>query len=395
MSNYYDVIVAGGSISGLLAAREVASSNNSVAVFEEDPEIGTPQHCGGLVSVEGLKWLRVVPGRSVIECKIREARVYSPSSSFVVDSNNQKVISVDRRFLDKQVALQAQRMGAEIRTRCSVRWVSEEKQPCGEGDNTSGSIKTVRTSDGEFRCKYLIDARGVASVAQKSRGGILQSAQYEVYASWIKAEIVEINFDNDNYPGFFAWIIPVDEGVGRVGVAGRGINPAEAINSFMNSKGKGYSIVRKVYAPIWVSGPIENFVVNNTIIVGDAAGQTKPTTAGGIYSCGMGGILAGKAITNAIQRNDVQALFEYQKRWLQIFKVEFDKMLLARRILERIDNRTLDQIFDSVSESSLRDLSVEGNFDFHSSSMTKVLGTKHGLRIVKAMLGNEVRRLWS
>src|SRR5581483_1861664 len=128
MSNFYDVIVAGGSISGLLAARELASANNSVVVLEEDPEIGTPQHCGGLVSIEGLKRLRIVPGRSVIECKIREARVHSPSSSFVIDSNNQKVISVDRRFLDKQIALQAQRLGAEIRTRCSVRLASEEKQ---------------------------------------------------------------------------------------------------------------------------------------------------------------------------------------------------------------------------------------------------------------------------
>ncbi len=393
MSNYYDVIVAGGSISGLLAARELASANNSVAVLEEDAEIGTPQHCGGLVSVEGLKRLRVVPGRSVIECKIREARVHSPSSSFVIDSNNQNVISVDRRFLDKQIALQAQRLGAEIRTRCSVRWASEEKQVF-ESNNT-GSIKTVRTSDGEFRCKYLIDARGVASVVQKRRGGVLQSAQYEVYASWIRAEIVEIDFDIDKYPGFFAWIIPVDDGVGRVGVAGRGINPADAINSFMNSRGKGYSIVRKVYAPIWVSGPIEDFIINNTIIVGDAAGQTKPTTAGGIYSCGMGGILAGRAITNAIQRNEVQALFEYQKSWLGMFKAEFDKMLLARRILERIDNRTLDQIFDSVSDSSLRDLTIEGNFDFHSSSLTKVLGTKQGLMLMKAMLGNEIRRLWS
>jgi flavin-dependent dehydrogenase len=232
-------------------------------------------------------------------------------------------------------------------------------------------------------------------VLRKHRGGILQSAQYEVYASWIKAEIVEINFDNDKYPGFFAWIIPVDDGVGRVGVAGRGINPADAINSFMNSKGRGYSITRKVFAPIWVSGPIEDFVVNNTVIVGDAAGQTKPTTAGGIYSCGMGGILAGRAITNAIRTNDVQVLSDYQKGWLQIFKAEFDKMLLARRILERIDNQTLDQIFDSVSDSSLKDLSLEGNFDFHSSSLTKVLGTKPGLKIMKAMLGNEIRRLWS
>ncbi|MGI0024867.1 MAG: NAD(P)-binding protein, partial [Nitrososphaera sp.] len=40
-------MVAGGSVSGLLAAREIASSGASVAVIEEDAEIGTPEHCGG------------------------------------------------------------------------------------------------------------------------------------------------------------------------------------------------------------------------------------------------------------------------------------------------------------------------------------------------------------
>ena len=46
----YDVIVAGGSISGLLAAREIAKKGFSVLVLAEGFEVGTPDHCGGLVS---------------------------------------------------------------------------------------------------------------------------------------------------------------------------------------------------------------------------------------------------------------------------------------------------------------------------------------------------------
>jgi len=41
---FYDVIVAGGSVSGLLCAREIARSGLSVLVLEEDSEIGTPEH---------------------------------------------------------------------------------------------------------------------------------------------------------------------------------------------------------------------------------------------------------------------------------------------------------------------------------------------------------------
>ena len=46
----YDVIVAGGSISGLISARQIAKKGYSVLVIEEGSEVGTPDHCGGLVS---------------------------------------------------------------------------------------------------------------------------------------------------------------------------------------------------------------------------------------------------------------------------------------------------------------------------------------------------------
>ena len=68
-----------------------------------------------------------------------------------------------------------------------------------------------------------------------------------------------------------------------MGVAGREINVSDAIEQFLRSKGR-YSTIRKIFAPIWIKGPIKNFVSKDVVIVGDAAGQSKPTTAGGIYS---------------------------------------------------------------------------------------------------------------
>ena len=110
-------------------------------------------------------------------------------------------------------------------------------------------------------------------------------------------------FNSQYYPGFFAWIIPTGQGRGKVGVAGRGINAASALQSYLDSKGRN-SVVRKVYAPIWINGPVQNFVSDKTIIVGDAAGQSKPTTAGGIYTCGMGGLLAGQAVVHAAEKKN-------------------------------------------------------------------------------------------
>ena len=51
----YDVVIAGGSVAGLFCAREIARNGHSVLVLEEDYEIGTPEHCGGLVSLSALE----------------------------------------------------------------------------------------------------------------------------------------------------------------------------------------------------------------------------------------------------------------------------------------------------------------------------------------------------
>src|SRR6478672_5257849 len=192
MMDSYDVIVAGGSISGLLAAREIASAGFSVAVIEEDSEIGTPEHCGGLVSMQGIQDLSIIPSSSAIQNNIKYAKIFSPSKNFELNAVEQKVIVLDRRVFDKQIAFQAQKMGAEIKVKCSMRSVSQ--------DAVSESRKcTVKTTEGDFISTYFIDARGVSSIVQRNREGILQSAQYEVYTKWIDQDTIEVKFDKDKY----------------------------------------------------------------------------------------------------------------------------------------------------------------------------------------------------
>lgn len=377
----FQVAVAGGSISGLLAAREVAAGGASVVVFEEDAEIGTPEHCGGLVSMEGMKNLGIVPDSAAIENdRVKKAKIVSPFSGFELNAERQKVVVLDRRALDKQAALQVQRAGAEIRVKCSVRSVQRDDHNF-----------TVKTSEGDVTCDYFIDARGVASIINRNREGVLSSAQYEVFASWIARDTIEVAFDSEKYPGFFAWVIPTGEGRGKVGVAGKGINAASALKSYMDSKGP-CSVVRKVYAPIWVGGPIEKFTDGRTVIVGDAAGQTKPTTAGGIYTCGMGGILAGRAVAASVASGDEK--LDYGPAWASMFGQEFEKMLVARRLLERLDNRAIGELFSAVLPEKLQEASSTGDFDFHTAALSKVLSVKSAAMMAKALLGNEIRRLF-
>jgi len=185
---YYDVVIAGGSIAGLLCAREVANNGYSVLVLEEDYEIGTPEHCGGLVSIMALEELGIIPHRKTFVHYIESAEIFSPAGKrFTIESKKQKVAEVNRRDLDKQIALQAKKNGAEIRVKTSFKEITDDG---------------VNTSIGNIKCKIIVDARGVSALINKDRTGILSSAQYEVYADWIKNGRVEVYFDQKNIQVF-------------------------------------------------------------------------------------------------------------------------------------------------------------------------------------------------
>jgi len=372
------VVIAGGSISGLISSREIAKKGYRTLVLEEGFEVGTPDHCGGLVSKSALHDLGIQPTQKTFDSVINSALIFSPNGKQVeIDSKKQEVVAVNRRELDKQVALQAQKAGAEIRVKTSFK----EKTKHG-----------VRTSVGEIGCKVLIDCRGVGALVNNDRDGVLLSAQYEIYADWITDGRVEVYFDQIKYPGFFAWIIPTGHGVGKVGVAGREINLSNVMEQFLKSKGK-YSTIRKIFAPIWIKGPIKDFVSTNVVIVGDAAGQAKPTTAGGIYSCGMGGFLAGNAITKYLETNKHSDLLQYQKFWHDKFGKEFEKQRLARKILEKVDNKTIDMIFDTITPEIISEISNKDDFDYHAISIVKLLGIRKSLSAAQNIMSTEIKRM--
>ncbi len=374
----FDVIVAGASVAGLFCAREIAKSGHSVLVLEEDFEVGTPEHCGGLVSASGLQDLGIIPSTKTLDSPIQKARLSSPGGAALdIDAKKQNVIVINRRELDKQIAHQAQKNGAEIRVKTSLKEIKPNQ---------------AITSAGTFDCKIIVDARGISSIIHRDRTGTLQSAQYEIYADWIQKGLVEVDFDSQKYPGFFSWVIPAANGIGKVGVAGKGINAISAIERYLEQKGR-HSIIRKVFAPIWINGPLGDFVEGNTVLVGDAAGQAKPTTAGGIYSCGVGGVLAGRAISDYLESNNPNDLKSYQKQWTQKFGKEFEKQLFARKMLERLDNATIDKIFSAITPEMISDISNNDDFDFHTTAIVKMLGLKGSLKIAQSIFGGEIRKL--
>ncbi len=372
----YDVVVVGGSVSGLLAAREIASNGLSTLVLEEDGEIGTPEHCGGLVSINGLREILGYIPEHIILNRIHTATISALNTSISIDATRQQVVAVDRRLLDKHIAIQASKEGAGI-------MLMRRVVSCKDGD---GGV-TINTNRGSVSCKVMIDARGCSILAGKGRG-FLPSAQYEVYMDSSNDHDVKVYIDQDRYTGFFAWTIPNGRGMARMGVAGNGINVAQRLEELVGK----YAVLRKIYAPIWVGGVQRPFIQGRGIIrVGDAAGQSKPTTAGGIYTSGMGGVIAGRVVSKAILNNDQSIIQEYEYGWLRLFGKEFERMFILRRLFERLDNRAIERILQVMSNYT--HITMEGDFDLHSSVLLKVMKSSDLLTLTRALLGSEMRRV--
>ena len=129
------------------------------------------------------------------------------------------------------------------------------------------------------------------------------------------------------------------------------------------------------------------------MIAGDAAGQSKPTTAGGIYSCGIGGLFACQAITKYLETDKYSQLEQYQKNWRDRFGKEFEKQRLARKILERVDNKTINNVFETITPEITDEISNKDDFDFHATSIVKLLGMRKSLSAAQNIMSAEIKRL--
>ena len=378
----WDVITIGGSVSGLLAAKGIAEAGFTVQLLEEDLEIGIPERCDGLVSMKCLETIGIAPTNRVIQNIIKRAILYSPSGLTIeLDASRQRVLVLNRSQFDRELAKIASRSGVDIKVGNRVTNKIEK----------DGKVRVESKSDIQT-AKWVVNAAGCSSLPDKNK--TLQASKFEVIGNWFDRDRIEIYFNQIKSPGYFIWVIPISSDSAKIGVAGNGVNQFKILDEFIASKGG--AVVKKTAAQIVVGGPIDNFLSGRIVSVGDAAGQAKPTTGGGIYSGGVGGMLAGKYLGESLSSGDPFRVKEYERAWRNLFGREFGLLFQVRRILERLDNDNIDKIFTAVSSSDiLAKISSESDFDYHSIALLKTLGLKNIIQIASIAGGDKLESLRS
>lgn len=133
--------------------------------------------------------------------------------------------------------------------------------------------------------------------------------------------------------------------------------------------------------------------------MGDAAGQVKPTTGGGIYYSLLASEIAAQTLSEALAVGDLSAaiLSRYQRRWKKVLSRELEIGYSARRLFETLNDQQISALVHQASANETGSELVnspEVSFDWHSHTIGKVMGHPMlggALRLINPLLARLAR----
>jgi flavin-dependent dehydrogenase len=206
---------------------------------------------------------------------------------------------------------------------------------------------------------------------------ILSGAQVEAPFSIDDPEKVEVYFGQS--PGLFAWVIPTGDDAARIGLCASD-NGCYYLRAFLHRE-----IIRKrlLGSPVGLVvgglplGPPAATVTDRFLAVGDACGQVKPTSGGGIYPGLVCAKIAGSVAASASKEGDCSAerLREYDKLWRAHLGKELEIGMRVNKLLNRLSQSELDEVLTLLGKKPelLKAIEEHGDIDRPSILMARML----------------------
>ncbi len=361
----------GAGPAGSSAANELASLGHSVAVFEDKSAPGLSVCCTGIISTECFHSLGL--STDVILTSARSAKFFSPSGRCLrLQTEDVQAYVVDRPLFDEAMASKARSQGAQYFFSSPVTDIIPGKDRI-QAETLRGGTREV------FNARAVILANGCRPRLPRRLGlGKINSffvgAQTEVEVKGI--DEVEVHFGHEIAPGSFAWLVPISADKAYVGLLAAScarLHLRRFLNSlFRRGRTTGEEVEIKQRAiPL---GTLARTYGDRLLVIGDAAGQVKPTTGGGIYFGHLGAKIAAGVLDEALNSGNLTAgqLARYQKQWKAKMGKELSRGYLARWAYARLSDRQIERIFNILDSSGAAEAllrSGDFSFDWHSGTI--------------------------
>lgn len=335
---------AGGYLSYLLAGK-----GKQVSIYEEHNLVGSPIQCTGFTT--SLLGDIIDLKKEFLVNRIGNIHIKTPGGEEYIKLKEKNVV-LNRTAFDTYLTNLATQNGAVLYT--GHKFVGMDK----------GKIR-LETRDGVkiVESGVVVGADGpVSSVAKEA--GLFGKREF-----WIGAQgIIKGNFDPDMFsvylgdvcPGFFAWIVPENEKIARVGLATKN-NPKIYYDRFVADKGKQIGMQGGI---IPVYNPRIKTQKQNIYLLGDAATQVKSTTGGGIIS----GMLCAQALCEALVYDK-----DYEKLWRERLGKELYMHRVLRNALDKFSQKDYDELLGVVSNERVKEVLGRYDREFPSKLIFRLL----------------------
>ena len=322
----YDLVVVGSGPAGCRTAEIVSREGFKVLVIEEHVEVGIPTQCTGFVS----KKIGEIP-ENIIVNKIPKAKFISGEKSFELKAKEPMQL-IDRHAFDVFLANRAKSGGVDFQF--NTRFVGYEN-------------RKVMTTKGIFETEMLVGADGPNSTVAKIFN--IKPPENQLFLVQVRAKgnfepnIAELYFGSDISPGNFAWVVPESKETARIGLMTAGHLGNHLEEFLKKSLGNKVEFSDRI-GDVIRYGLIEKSVADGMLLVGDAAAQVKPFSAGGLVYGQMCAQIAGVTIVKALQTNNFSESFlkeNYEKKWKRKIGKGIKRGMLVKKLFEKIQDKPL------------------------------------------------------
>jgi digeranylgeranylglycerophospholipid reductase len=314
----FDVVVAGGGIAGLYLGMKLARGGMSVCIIDRKRTIGVPVRCGEATGNLAELSRFFEPERSWIALEVEGCALHINESICFKKAIPEAGVLLYRDKLEQGLAHRAEKFGATIFLDTIVTGLHE---------NHHGEWDGVAIEPGDIiKGRFIIGADGCESrIGQLA--GITRPLSLGEVASTLEYHI-ESDYCNDGFLHFFMgssiiapgylWVFPKSKSVlkvggGLYGCPGNTPKVKYFVDDFIKRRmphARRHSMITGC-APVTLSP--RSLTKKNVLVVGDAARQLNPLTAGGIMNAFEAADLAADAVLAC--GGDDRKLRVYSRQW--------------------------------------------------------------------------------
>jgi geranylgeranyl reductase family protein len=381
---YNTIIIGAGPVGSYLAAK-LAQLGYKVLVLDKKSAAGQDICCTGIISKDCFNLLPTEI--NLAKRPVCSARFVAPSGkSLKLSRNDEVAYIIDRVALEQVLVDYAQASGVRYLFGSNVIAI-QRATGCLHVTANCGGHKTL------FEAETAVITTGFGSPLPAKLGlgeisNFVIGAQAEVSITDI--DEIEIYFDRRLAPGGFSWLVPTGDNRGLVGQLTHR-QPKRYFRKLLSALKTQGKIATTEVVPAYRAIPLQSLprtYSDRLLVVGEAAGQVKPTTGGGIYYGFICADIAADTLHEALQLHEFSEsrLASYEKKWRARLGRELKIGYWAHRIYRLLNNRQIESLYSFISHNGMPRFIAELEdlpFDWHSQLMLKTL--KHLAIAIPAM----------